>query len=71
MSVAEWYIMLDITTANYYYRFGLVRKVCLELVEKEQPKQCVVPVQINQLKKETSSDELLNKVLRVVVNVNE
>lgn len=90
MSVAEWCSMHDITTANYYYRFTQVRKACLEQVEKELPKQHVVPVQIDQLKKETpskasslelsingitiqvtetTSDELLTKVLRVVADV--
>lgn len=90
MSVAQWCSMHGITTANYYYRFTQVRKACLEQVEKEQPGQHVVPVQTNQLKKETpeeasslelsingitirvtetTSDELLNKVLRVAVGV--
>ena len=90
MSVAQWCSMHGITTANYYYRFAQVRKACLEQVEKEQPGQHVVPVQTNQLKKETpeeasslelsingitirvtetTSDELLNKVLRVAVGV--
>ena len=90
MSVAEWCSMHDITTANYYYRFTQVRKACLEQVEKELPRQHVVPVQIDQLKNETpskasslelsingitiqvtetTSDELLTKVLRVVADV--
>lgn len=90
MSVAQWCSMHGITTANYYYRFTQVRKACLEQVEKEQPGQHVVPVQVDQLKKETpeeasslelsingitirvtetTSDELLNKVLRVAVGV--
>lgn len=82
--------MHDITTANYYYRFSQVRKACLEQVQEEPMKQSIVPVQIEQLKKETpssnsslelivngitihvtesTSDELLKKVLQVVADV--
>ena len=90
MSVAEWCSMHDISTANYYYRFSQVRKACLEQVQEEPVKQSVVPVQIEQLKKETptsnsllelnvngivirvsesTSNELLKKVLQVIADV--
>lgn len=76
MSVAQWCSMHGITTANYYYRFTQVRKACLEQVEKEQPGQHVVPVQVDQLKKETPEEvkcytnvvtEVANKILSLTV----
>ena len=90
MSVAEWCSMHDISTANSYYRFSQARKACLEQVQEEPVKQSVVPVQIEQLKKETqnsnsslelnvngivirvtesTSNELLKKVLQVIADV--
>lgn len=59
MSVAQWCGMHGITTANYYYQFTQVLKAYLEQVEKEQLRQRVVPVQIDQLKKETPREASL------------
>lgn len=90
MSVDEWCHTHDISKANYYYRLSQVRKACLDQMQKEPVHQSIVPVQMEQLKKETlssdsslemiingitlritesTSDELLKKVLRVVADV--
>ena len=90
MSVDEWCHTHDISKANYYYRLSQVRKACLDQMQKESVHQSIVPVQMEQLKKETlssdsslemsingitlhitesTSDELLKKVLRVVADV--
>lgn len=90
MSVNEWCHAHDISKANYYYRLSQVRKACLDQMQNEPASQRIVPVQMEQLKKETlssdpslemiingitlritesTSDELLKKVLRVAADV--
>ena len=89
MSVDEWCHTHAISKANYYYRLSQVRKACLDQMQKEPVHQSIVPVQMEQLKKETlssdsslemningitlritesTSDELLKKVLRLVAD---
>lgn len=44
MSVGEWCQAHSITTANYYYRRGQVRKACLASLPSEAVEQPIVPV---------------------------
>ena len=71
MSVDEWCHTHDISKANYYYRLSQVRKACLDQMQKEPVHQSIVPVQVEQLQKETlSSNSSLEMIINGITLVN-
>lgn len=64
MSVTEWCDMHNINKHTYYYRLSQVRKACLKKVQDKTAIQSVVPVNIEQLQKETPcSDSSLDLMI--------
>ena len=55
MSVDEWCRANNITKANYYYRFALVRKACLDSIPSDSAEHEIIAVPMELMHTESVS----------------